>query len=204
MNKIYTNTPLNYVYKKNIKYKWKPLVLISVVMVSMMIVKMTVKPEGTFEDLAVMTSNFNVLRVDTAVVPEPDFVDNEFYFPLDGPITSVFAIRNDPFGSGELEDHEGIDIAAIYCTEVRTVMDGKVKAVGRSYGYGNYVIVDHGGGMDTLYAHCEEVYSCENDEVKAGDIIAKAGNTGRSTAPHLHFEVRINGVKVDPLPYLER
>jgi|GEM_PF-3069188 len=126
------------------------------------------------------------------------------YFPLDGEITSVFAVRDDPFGSGESESHEGIDIAVISSADVIAVMDGIVKTVGESNGYGNYLIIRHSGDLETLYAHCNEIYVRENDYLSAGDVIAEAGSTGRSTAPHLHFEIRVSGEKVDPLPYLNR
>ena len=126
------------------------------------------------------------------------------YFPLDGPVTSVFAVRNDPFGSGETETHEGVDIAVVDSTDVLAAMNGVVKTVGTNSGYGNYIVIRHSDEMETLYAHCEKIYSKAGDKISAGDIIAKAGSTGRSTAPHLHFELRINGEKVDPLPYLDR
>lgn len=196
---VYTNTPLNYVYKKNTKYKWKPIILISVVMISMITVKMTIKPQGTFEDIAIMTS----ISVSPAETSETVELGDQ-YFPLEGSVTSVFAERIDPFGSGYYEEHEGIDIAAVDSTDVLAFMDGTVKATGTGNSYGNYIIITHNDEVETLYAHCEELYVKKDDKVYAGDIIAKAGNTGRSTAVHLHFEIRVNGKKVDPLPYLER
>ena len=194
---VYTNKPLNYADKKNGGYKWKPVILISILMISMFIVKNTVKPKGTFGDIAVMA-------VSLRNPPEENLINENIYFPLDGEVTSVFAVRNDPFGSGETESHEGLDIAVIDSSDIVAVMDGIVRTVGNSNGYGNYIVIRHSDEMETLYAHCDKIYSKTGDKIYAGDIIAKAGSTGRSTAPHLHFEVRINGEKVDPLPYLNR
>ena len=88
-------------------------------------------------------------------------------------------------------------------TEICATKDGTVtEVVYGTTGYGYYVKLDHGEGVETLYAHCSELLVLVGDEVKKGDVIAKVGSTGKSTGPHCHFEVRINGESVDPSPYL--
>lgn len=212
MSKVYTNIPMNYKrdnYRKNINHNIKPVILICTVVIAMFTVKYTVadpyERQG-FADVAVMTANLNMSVVTTVNSPEPrvinGYYDDEFYFPLDGPVTSVFAVRDDPFGSDNEEYHEGIDIAAIDSYDVCAASYGEVKFVGRSASYGNYLIITHSDTLETLYAHCEDIFVSEGDIVDYGDVIAKAGNTGRSTAPHLHFEVRVNNERVDPLGYL--
>ena len=99
--------------------------------------------------------------------------------------------------------HYGVDIGMPMGTEICATKDGTVTAaVKGTTGYGYYVILDHGDGVETLYAHCSELLVNEGDEVTKGDVIAKVGSTGNSTGPHCHFEVRINGEQVDPTPYL--
>ena len=88
-------------------------------------------------------------------------------------------------------------------TEICATKDGTVtSAVKGTTGYGYYIILDHGEGIETMYAHCSELLVEVGDEVTKGDVIAKVGSTGNSTGPHCHFEVIINGEKVDPAPYL--
>lgn len=126
----------------------------------------------------------------------------KWVLPIDGGVTSAFASRVDPFGSGKTEYHVGIDLSADGSTDIHAFADGTVKEVFFNSSYGNAVLIDHGGGMETLYAHCRYIDAVKGDRVNAGQIIACAGDTGRATAVHLHFEVRINGKAVDPSPYL--
>lgn len=118
-------------------------------------------------------------------------------WPLLGAITSRFGMRDG-------RPHEGLDIAAEEGTPVRVASGGRVVFAGPRGTYGLAVIVDHGDGVQTLYAHCSRLMVTEGRDVDAGAIIALSGNTGRSTGPHLHLEVRKNGLPLDPLPYLER
>lgn len=88
-------------------------------------------------------------------------------------------------------------------TEILAVKSGTVKTSQTgTEGYGNYIIIDHGGGLETLYAHCSELLVSAGQKVEAGTVIAKVGSTGNSTGPHLHIEIRMNGETVDPLAYL--
>lgn len=98
--------------------------------------------------------------------------------------------------------HGGLDLAASYGTPIKAVADGTVKTAGSSGGYGNLVVIDHGNGVQTYYGHCSSIIAKVGSNVKAGDIIAKVGSTGNSTGNHLHFEIRINGVAVNPQKYI--
>lgn len=129
-----------------------------------------------------------------------------FISPISGSwqdnVTSEFGYRQDRTGSG-MEGHTGLDIGVAVGTPIRAVKDGKVLFVRyKQTGYGYHVAIDHGGGLVTLYAHCSEILVTEGEKVKAGDAIAKSGNTGRSTGPHLHLEVIQNGVPQNPRNYL--
>jgi len=111
------------------------------------------------------------------------------HMPLDGVITSEVGERKDPFGSGATEYHSGTDIAVTDDYAVRAADAGVVTEVGYDDSYGNYMVIDHGNGISTLYAHCEYIYLGEGDNVTRGMLIGKAGITGRATGVHLHFEV---------------
>ena len=117
-------------------------------------------------------------------------------------VTSEFGNRRDPF-TGERRGHTGMDLAVPTGTSVRAALPGTVtvSAYNRG-GYGYYVMIDHGGGLATLYGHCSQLLARVGQTVEAGDVIALSGSTGRSTGPHLHFEVRINGERTNPRSYL--
>lgn len=123
-----------------------------------------------------------------------------FVWPLEGPITSPFGERIHPL-YGYRSFHTGVDIGAPYGSPIKSAGQGLVRAAGWVRGYGLTVVVDHGKGWMTLYAHCSSLLAHEGQEVKAGDVIAREGSTGLSTGPHLHFEVRDNGKAVDPVQY---
>lgn len=116
-------------------------------------------------------------------------------WPLVGAITSRFGLRDG-------RPHEGIDIAAGEGTPIRAAARGRVVFAGPRGTYGLAVIVDHGGGFTTLYAHCSKILVSVGSTVGPDTVIALAGNTGRSSGPHLHFEVRKDGVPYDPLLWL--
>ena len=117
-------------------------------------------------------------------------------------VTSEFGNRRDPF-TGERRGHTGMDLAVPTGTSVRAALPGTVtvSAYNRG-GYGYYVMIDHGDGLATLYGHCSQLLARVGQTVEAGDVIALSGSTGRSTGPHLHFEVRINGERTNPRSYL--
>ena len=117
-------------------------------------------------------------------------------------VSSEFGGRVSPI-TGKFEGHRGIDLRAGYGTSIRAVAGGTV--ILARYGhasYGNYLVIDHGGGTTTLYAHCSSLSVATGQQVNAGDVIAKVGSTGDSTGNHLHLEVKINGRLVDPRTFL--
>jgi len=121
--------------------------------------------------------------------------------PTTGYFTSGFGYRRDPF-TGRIKFHRGIDLSAPVGTPVIAPADGIVRKVGRDRGFGLYMVVDHGYGIQTYYAHLHKVAVRPGRRVKRGQIIAYVGNTGRSTGPHLHYEVRVNGRAVNPFKYI--
>lgn len=119
-----------------------------------------------------------------------------------GWISSKYGIRTDPF-TGKPEFHKGLDLAGKEGTDIFAVAAGVVTWAGKRYGYGNLVEINHGKGYVTRYGHSEKVLVKVGDTVKKGQIVAKIGNTGRSTGPHVHFEVWRNGHTVDPMKYVQ-
>lgn len=123
-------------------------------------------------------------------------------WPVDGKLESGFGVRRNPFGGNSSEFHTGQDIVVPWGTSVIAGAKGKVTFVGWQNGYGQLVIIDHGGGLTTRYAHLSEFDVELGQEVGRGEYIGRVGSTGRSTGPHLHYEIRINDEPVDPLQYL--
>ncbi len=121
--------------------------------------------------------------------------------PVPGWFTSPFGYRVDPF-TGRQELHAGLDIAAPIGTPVMAPADGVVSYIGYEAGYGKLLVIDHGYGVRTRYGHNSQIYVQLGQKVKRHDIISAVGSTGRSTGPHLHYEVRVNGVPVNPLNYI--
>ena len=122
-------------------------------------------------------------------------------WPVKGWLTSSFGMRRDPF-NGRRKMHEGLDIAARTGTAVVATADGIVSSVKTDPGYGKLVIVDHGYGYRTIYSHNSRYYVKVGQRVRRGERIAAVGNTGRSTGSHVHYEIRLNGVPVNPRKYL--
>jgi murein DD-endopeptidase MepM/ murein hydrolase activator NlpD len=123
-------------------------------------------------------------------------------WPVDGKLESGFGARRNPFGGGGYEFHSGQDIEAAWGNPVVAGASGKVTFVGWQNGYGQLVVIDHGGGLTTRYGHLSHIDVSQGETVSRGQFIARVGSTGRSTGPHLHYEVRINDVAVNPLQYL--
>lgn len=124
-------------------------------------------------------------------------------WPVNGVLRSSFGGRSDPF-SGEGGFHTGIDLAAPVGTPVHVTADGVVTTAGWSGGYGRLVIVDHGNGVETYYAHLSEFLVVPGEELRRGQVIALSGGTGRATGPHIHYEVRVAGTPVNPYKYLAK
>ena len=117
--------------------------------------------------------------------------------PTNGRITSKYGWRRNPFGKGK-EFHYGLDIANNYNTKIKAAGKGIVTYAGYSSGFGKIVIISHGYGYETLYGHNNKLYVKIGDKVDKGQLIAAMGNTGRSTGPHVHFEVRYYGKRINP------
>lgn len=123
-------------------------------------------------------------------------------WPVEGTLEGGFGGRRNPFGGGGYEFHSGQDIEAASGAPVVSGAAGRVSFVGWQNGYGQLVIVDHGGGLSTRYGHLSHIDVEMDQPVSRGQLLGKVGSTGRSTGPHLHYEVRINDQAVNPLPYL--
>lgn len=128
--------------------------------------------------------------------------------PSDKPVktaafTSGYGVRSDPFRGGSAM-HAGIDLAGPYGTPIYATADGTVRRSGwNSGGYGNLIEVDHGRGIETRYGHLSRILVREGEHVKRGQVIGRMGSTGRSTGNHLHYEVRIDGRPVNPIPFMK-
>lgn len=124
-----------------------------------------------------------------------------FQWPINAPVSSGYGYRVHPiFGTRRL--HSGLDLGAGSGTPIASAKSGTVISAGWQGGYGNTVVVAHGDGITSLYAHQSSISVSVGEEVNRGDIVGLVGSTGWSTGPHLHFEIRVNGVAVDPMPYM--
>jgi murein DD-endopeptidase MepM/ murein hydrolase activator NlpD len=118
-----------------------------------------------------------------------------------GWVSSYYGYRTDPF-NGRIAHHDGIDIAGKWGADVVAVASGVVTWAGKRYGYGDLVEINHGNGYVTRYGHNQAVRVKVGDTIKKGQVVAAMGSTGRSTGPHVHFEVLLNGRVVDPIKYI--
>lgn len=124
-----------------------------------------------------------------------------FVVPAEGRITSAFGMRRDPFHR-RCRFHTGIDIANVRMSKIKASADGVVRSAGRRGAHGRSVTIDHGNGFSTTYSHLTRLFVKRGHVVRAGDTIGGMGKTGRATGSHLHFEIRKNGLPVDPLSHL--
>ncbi|MEO0589298.1 MAG: M23 family metallopeptidase [Pseudomonadota bacterium] len=123
--------------------------------------------------------------------------------PLDsGRLTSAYGMRVHPV-LGRRKRHKGIDLAAPKGTPVYATADGAITRADRSRTYGLVIYIDHGAELETRYAHLSKLLVADGQAVRKGDLIGYVGSTGRSTGPHLHYEVRVDGVAVSPIPYMK-
>jgi len=152
--------------------------------------------ESTELDLNRLAGDLEELRALEAALPR--------VWPAEGRITSGFGWRHNPLGGRGWDHHSGLDISNRPGVPIRAPSPGRVVRAWYNSGYGRMVEIDHGFGVTTVYAHCARLLVKDGQEVETGDLIATLGSTGRSTGPHLHFEVRIDGHAVDPLNYLGR
>ena len=129
--------------------------------------------------------------------------DTPSIWPAQGYVSSSFGWRNDPFGDG-IGFHEGVDIAGDYGAPIQATANGTVTAAGWAGGYGYMVEITHPGGIVTRYGHNSLIIAEVGDKVQTGTVISFMGSTGRSTGSHVHYEVRVNGVPVDPMLFLPK
>jgi murein DD-endopeptidase MepM/ murein hydrolase activator NlpD len=123
-------------------------------------------------------------------------------FPYNGPVTSKFGQRENPFGAEKTETHKGMDIKGPTGGQVKATAKGIVEFAGQKNGFGNCIILKHGNGFKTLYGHLSRILVNAGQQVDIGQQIGLIGSTGRSTGPHLHYEVHRNGQRIDPASFL--
>lgn len=124
-------------------------------------------------------------------------------WPVKGWVTSDFGGRISPL-SGAPKFHEGVDIAAPYGAPIFAPADGIITFSGYKGGYGNALVLDHGYGVSTMYAHASDLYVKEGSKIKRGQLIAAVGSSGAATGPHLHYEVHVDGIPTDPVKFVLR
>ena len=117
-------------------------------------------------------------------------------------VTSQYGRRSDPFNK-KAASHKGVDLASRTGNKIKVKAKGKVIKAGMAGGYGNLVVIDHGNGFQTKYAHLNKIYVKKGDYLEYDDTIGEVGTTGRSTGPHLHYEVIYMGKDVDPMPFIK-
>ena len=123
--------------------------------------------------------------------------------PFPGAITSEFGHRENPFGGSQIETHKGLDIKGPIGAHVKAVAKGEVEFAGLKGGFGNCIILKHGNGFETLYGHLSKILVSVGQQIDIGQEIGNIGSTGRSTGPHLHYEIHHNGQKIDPEDFLK-
>jgi murein DD-endopeptidase MepM/ murein hydrolase activator NlpD len=158
--------------------------------------------EGIRARKADFEAQYNALQAQIAASvsrgnPTPSNGNGRFIWPVNGSITSGFGPRTHPIYGGS-RVHTGLDIAASQGTPIKAAGDGVVKMAGVNGGYGNWTLIDHGGGLATGYGHQSRIAVSVGQHVSQGEVIGYVGSTGASTGPHLHWEVRVNGNPVDP------
>ena len=142
-----------------------------------------------------------LIKNDTSIIESKSFISPLKSVSWKSVITSRFGKR---ILRGKVNYHTGLDMGVVEGTEVSAIMSGKVLiASNGNTGYGNYIVINHGSGFVSLYAHLSKIMIAEGSNVSKGDVIGKSGNTGNSTGPHLHLEIIENGLLVDPEEYLD-
>lgn len=171
-------------------------------------------PPATAQDAPALASRLDKLSAE-ATRQEQSLHELQAYFqdqksllasvpsvwPARGWVTSDFGTRLDPYTADRVM-HSGLDIAGPHGKEILSPADGTVVFSGLEGGYGNVLVIDHGYGIKTRYGHCAQLLVKAGDRVKRGQNVALLGNTGRSTGPHLHYEVRVNGVAENPRKFI--
>ena len=159
--------------------------------------------------LASATTPKPTVKAEPQVIEEKDSLGNVIKRTVIPPSPTIAATKaavveknNPPAEADQIQFHKGLDIAVAYGSDVRCAAAGTVIFAGQKGGYGNCVIVSHGNGLATLYGHLSQILVETNDVVKVNQVLAKSGNSGRSTGPHLHYEVHKNNTPVNPKLFL--
>jgi murein DD-endopeptidase MepM/ murein hydrolase activator NlpD len=171
-----------------------------------------VTPEDAFdrsiEQYTFLKRNAAVIAVSSSgmqLMPVMNFADSSYtpsIWPVMGHITDSFGERLDPF-NGEGAFHTGVDVASDYGAPVHATADGIVTIAENHSGYGRLVVLDHGFGISTWYAHLSSFSAVPGTRIKRGEVIGYTGISGRSTGPHVHYEVRVNNAPVNPWRYMK-
>ena len=171
-----------------------------------------VSPEETFdrsvEQYTFLKRNAAAIAVSSTglrLIPAISFADSSYtpsMWPVLGHITDGFGERLDPF-SGEGAFHTGVDVASDYGAPVHATADGIVTIAENHAGYGRLVVIDHGFGISTWYAHLSSLSPVVGSRVKRGEVVGYTGISGRSTGPHVHYEVRVNNAPINPWRYMK-
>jgi len=144
----------------------------------------------------------NINELDQLLLDKTSFIrSTPTLYPADGWITSYFGPRLSPY-AGRMKMHEGLDVGGPIGTPIVAPADGVIAFSGVKPGFGNYLQIDHGYGVETCYGHNDNLFVKKGQIVKRGTKVATIGNTGYSTGPHLHYEVRVNGIPVDPFYFI--
>lgn len=144
----------------------------------------------------------NAFNTSSPIRPRNFFEDAPSLWPVHGRLTSFYGQRLDPF-DGHGSFHSGIDIAVPVGTPVISTAGGQVKFADMYAGYGRLLVIDHGNGLETYYGHLSRFNVIPGQRIARGEIVAFSGQTGRSTSPHVHYEVRMSGSPINPYPYLK-
>ena len=163
-------------------------------------------PALPLDEMGLATLTAKMRRLEEDMSPYESILRQRGYtptlWPVQGTLEGGFGGRRNPFGGGGYEFHSGQDIEAAWGAPVVAGAAGRVSFVGWQNGYGQLVVVDHGDGLTTKYGHLSHIDVELDQSVSRGQLLGKVGSTGRSTGPHLHYEVRINDQAVNPLPFL--
>lgn len=193
---------VNQVPKKKVIYI--SLIIMVLIIVSLLLMLFT--PNVNIATTDEEKEDTDVIVVEPEIQEEPRIiVDSDFIEPVPGGtemITSRFGKKSIQNNHSGVVDHTGLDLFAQSGTDIKAVADGKVIYSGWRGSYGYLVILEHNDSLQTYYCNCRELNVKEGDVVKQGEVIAQVGSTGNSTGPHLHFEVRENGVAVNPQNYV--
>ncbi|HVI99568.1 MAG TPA: M23 family metallopeptidase [Sphingomonas sp.] len=154
------------------------------------------RSDAQFRSLFMTWKKLDSLERSVISIPSVHPISADLHF------SSYFGVRSDPF-RGSAAMHAGVDIPGPVGTPIFATADGVVERAGRAGGYGNLVEIDHGKGIETRYGHLSKILVQPNQRVKRGQVVALMGSTGRSTGSHLHYEVRIDGRAVNPMPFLQ-